>query len=256
MTRRALLISNAGEYGAENYCTGVFVDIRNYQRLFISPEGGLWQPTEIVTLDRPSVAQVRQEVANLAGYDYSFIGFAGHGWYSRPDAAEVLVLRSGQEISSLELRQGGVSRCIVLDCCREIHNESALAEESQKSAAFSAETTRKRMPNPQLCRNKFDSELSRCSNSLVVMHSSTPPEKSGDDERVGGYYTFGLHAGEKVWAEGQAENIWSTSATALSVVALHEIAAAGTRRRSGARQNPTIEKPRGDATYFPFAVFA
>jgi hypothetical protein len=256
ISRRALLISNAGEIGAENYCKGVFRDIANYTRLFTSPQGGWWQTSEIVILDRPTVSQVKREMDTLTGYDYSFIGFAGHGWYSKPDAAEVLVLRKGEELSSLELRKSGGKRTIILDCCREIHNESALSPEERSRMLLSKSAAARRVPNPQLCRDKFDLDVSKSSRSLVVMHSSTPPEKSGDDERLGGYYTFGVHSTADAWAEKQSEDGWKSSADALSVVGAHEGAAASTRRRSGDRQNPTIEKPRGDTTYFPYVVFA
>ena len=42
-TKRALLITNPGEQGDENYCKGVYVDAANYRRLMLSPQGGVWE---------------------------------------------------------------------------------------------------------------------------------------------------------------------------------------------------------------------
>ena len=47
LSRKALLICNPGEDGAENYCKGVFVDVKRYRELLMSPIGGAWLDTEI-----------------------------------------------------------------------------------------------------------------------------------------------------------------------------------------------------------------
>src|SRR4051812_16888452 len=132
ITRRALLISNAGETGEQNYCKGVAVDIANYKRLFTAAHGGSWNSDEIIAIDRPTAYDVRRHVEGLSGFDYSVIAFAGHGWYSSIDRATVLTLRKDEKISELELRKDGQRRTIILDCCREIRNQSALREEMRK----------------------------------------------------------------------------------------------------------------------------
>ena len=40
MTRKALIISNPGEIGAENYCEGVLKDVENFKNYLQSPKGG------------------------------------------------------------------------------------------------------------------------------------------------------------------------------------------------------------------------
>ena len=42
MTRKALIISNPGELGAENYCEGVKKDVANYKNFLMSAAGGGW----------------------------------------------------------------------------------------------------------------------------------------------------------------------------------------------------------------------
>jgi hypothetical protein len=254
VTRRALLISNAGETGAENYCRGVFADIANYKRFLDSAQGGWWFSTEVVAVDRPTKNEVRALVKNLSSSDYLFIAFAGHGWYSSTDNATVLTLKNGEDLSSLELYEGRAKKTIVLDCCRQIHNESALEEarEMQKMA-FSAAAA-KRTPDGKRCRALFDQQIERAGDELVICHSSTPPEKSGDDERVGGHYTSSLIAAAVAWADEVAED-HSLNNVAMSVVSAHEQAAPVTTRRRGGKQHPSIEKPKS-GPYFPFAVFS
>jgi len=60
MIKRALLITNPGEKGADNFCRGVYVDVENYRQHLTSAVGGAWEEKEIIHLDRPSVALVRQ----------------------------------------------------------------------------------------------------------------------------------------------------------------------------------------------------
>jgi hypothetical protein len=68
---------------------------------------------------------------------------------------------------------------------------------------------RKRTPDPQKCRDKFDGEVSTASEGIVVLHSSTPPEVSGDDEVAGGYYTSGVMLGTEQWKQAVADEWWT-----------------------------------------------
>src|ERR1700722_11765209 len=120
-TRRALLIANPGESGDENYCKGVYVDVANYRQLLLSAVGGAWEAGEIQSLDRPTVGEVRMWVADFSRYDYAFIMFSGHGWFSSVDGDRVLILKKGEEIASKELLTGTKKRTVVLDCCQKIH---------------------------------------------------------------------------------------------------------------------------------------
>lgn len=256
LKRRALLISNAGEPGEENYCKGVAVDIANYKRFLQESHGGAWESAEIRHVDRPSEKEVEAEIDVLRLFEYSFVAFAGHGWYSSADQATALTLRKGERISSIKLRKNASRRTIVLDCCREIRKESALSEAMEKKAMVFAAASQKRRPNRILCRQLFDQQIGSASEGLVVLHSSTPPEISGDDERLGGYYTANLIGTANAWAADEADKMWSTASDVFSVVSAHDLAAKQTVLRSGGKQNPTIEKPRTSANFFPLGVFA
>lgn len=123
-SRRALLISNPGEIGAENYCKGVYVDIRNYTRLLLSPQGGSWDPSEIRHLDRPTAQNVRDWLAYFSTHDYVLVMFTGHGWYSSVDRDRILELGNKEKLQSIELRKGSSKRTIILDCCQKVYAES------------------------------------------------------------------------------------------------------------------------------------
>jgi hypothetical protein len=257
-TRRALLISNPGEIGDKHYCKGVYIDIANYRALLTAAHGGTWKVDEIVTLDRPTTNQVREEITKMSGYEYTLIAFAGHGWFSSTDNATALTLRKGEHISSLELRKGANKRTMALDCCREVRPQSAYkqADLREMSKFAAAKAVIKRTPNPQLCREKFDQDVRSASEGIVVWHSSTPPEVSGDDETAGGYYSSGLFAGANRWKEQIADDWSDTSPRAYSVVEAHEAGVNSAALLSGGKQHARIEKPRTERNFFPFAVFA
>jgi hypothetical protein len=255
VTRRALLISNPGEDGAENYCRGVFVDIGNYRRLLCAPHGGAWRHDEIAYLHRPSKTELRQAVSGLAPYTYSFVAFCGHGWYSSKELCNVLTLRKGEEMASHELLAGASRRTAVLDCCRKIYHETISESEKKAMAMTRAAAAILRQADPYKCRNLFSALAAGASSGVVEISSCGIGETAGDDDTQGGRYTSSLVAVADAWAEEEAKKPSWTSDSWLSIVGAHNPATDMTRRRSGGTQNPTIARPRsGD--YFPFTVFA
>jgi hypothetical protein len=251
MTRAALLISNPGEPGAENYCKGVYVDVENYRRLLRSPEGGAWEEKEITILDRPTVATVRLHLALLSFTDYVFLMFTGHGWYSAPDRDRILQLRAGQDIASLELKKSARRRTIILDCCQEVHAESL---KESRSVEFSAKSAAQiRQANRATCRRLFDQALLSAPMGILEMNSCSITELSTDDDDRGAHYNGSLIECVDDWSLSQAKNFYGGNSV-LSCPVAHECAAQKTRDLSGGLQNPTIEKPR-TAPYFPIAVF-
>jgi len=153
ITRRALLISNPGEARDENHCLGVYVDIKNHQRFLASAEGGGWAPSEIEPpMDRPSTAELRLKIAELARYDYTFIMFTGHGWYSSSTRDRILILGNGEEIPSKELLKYAKKRVLILDCCQQVHQESYI-EKLGRMVSFATEATIPRVMDPKIRTN-------------------------------------------------------------------------------------------------------
>ena len=255
-TKRALLITNPGEQGDENYCKGVYVDAANYRRLMLSSQGGAWEAGEIQALDRPTVKDLNLWVADFSGYDYSLIMFSGHGWFSSIDKDRILTLKKGEEIASNDLLKGTKKRALILDCCQKVHVESLLEKRARALSASMqfAGAMRERTPNREACKRIFLDAISKAEPGFVRMCSCQPGEVSTDDDSAGGYYNSNLIGSADEWAASQAQNPWGGDAS-ISVVAAHESATAATRTKSAGKQNPTIEKAR-TGPYFPFAVFA
>ena len=253
-TKRALLISNPGESGDENYCRGVYVDVRNYQRFLASPEGGGWSESEIEPpMDRPTKAGLRLKIAELAGYDFTMVMFTGHGWYSSTDHDRILILRKGEEIASLALCQNARKRIVILDCCQVVHKESLL-EKRAHMVCFANEAQLPRQANLENCRKLYAKQIEAAPTGCLKTFSCAINEKSTDNDETGGRYNSSLINAAEGWAIDQAKNPWVQDAC-LSIVEAHEQAAARTRKESGGNQNPSIEKAR-TGPYFPFAVFA
>jgi hypothetical protein len=253
ITRRALLISNPGEVGQENYCKGVYVDVKNYQRLLASPEGGAWESNEVRHLDRPNVKDVREWLAVYSSYDYVFVLFTGHGWYSYADRDRILELRKDEHIASVDLVQGAKKRTIILDCCQKVHPES-LTEKRALANAIYAKAAERRSPDRTTCRKLFDNGIQEAPSGIIKVTSCATGEISTDDDYRGGRYSGSLIECADDWSDAQAKDTYSRGTATISISAMHECAADKTRKLSGNLQNPTIEKPR-TSPYFPISVF-
>lgn len=261
ITRRALLISNPGEIGAENYCKGVYVDIKNYMRFLMSPQGGAWKwPEEIKHLDRPSAQEVRDWLARFSYEDYVFVMFSGHGWYSSMDHDRILELRNKEQLHSVELRKGSKKRTIILDCCQRVYPESILKKASERHLSAN-ESVNWLSPDPATCRQLFFDTVGTTSEGIVFLTSCSTTEVSTDDDTRGGRYNGSLIEVLDDWSVAQASfpsfsqfYHAPNASSVLSIVDAHESAAVKTRLLSANKQNPSIEKPR-TGPYFPMAVF-
>ncbi len=247
MKRQALIISNPGEIGEENYCNGVNQDVSNYESFLISPIGCAGHKTEIRKLFRPSVLQVRQVLKQLSGIDYSLIIFTGHGSALTPYST-ILELRRKEELDSRELRNATKKQTIILDCCREPSDISIFFEKGIEKRAKAIAI------HPDRCRYYYDSQIEGCGNEVVVMYACSFGQKAYDNSAQGGIYSSYLIAGARWWSDG-VEIGMNRSYSILSVVDAHEEADISTFKHTGYKQKPVIEKPRS-GPYFPFCVVA
>jgi len=248
MNRKALLISNAGELGADNYCDGVKVDIENYVNFLTSPLGGGWYSHEIETLDRPSVSALKNNLSEIEKADYAFIVFCGHGYYSSARNSTILQLCKNEEIDSIELRSNTTKRTIILDCCREIVKDII----TERVIAKFAEA--KRDLNFSECRRYFNEAINKCSSSLIVGYACSKDETAGDSASIGGYYSYSILKSAEEWRKNNNVDI-SKKWSQLNIVHAHNSAIDSVRSLSGNTQNPEIDKPRSKP-YFPFAIMA
>jgi hypothetical protein len=252
ITRRALLIANPGEAGQENYCKGVYVDIRNYTNLLTSAEGGAWDEGEIKRLDRPNAEEVRVWIENFSQHDYVFVMFTGHCAYSSADRDHILELKRGERIAYAELIKGAKRRSVILDCCQEVHAESLL-ETLGRAVTFS-NAYRGRTADRANCRKRFLDGIQNTPQSIVKITSCSIGEVSSDSDTLGGRYNASLFNCVEDWVQAQKNKYAFSGGEALPIVSVHECATIKTREKSANLQNPTIEKPR-TGPYFPIAVF-
>lgn len=247
MNRRALIITNPGESGAENYCPGVLVDESLYRRFLTSPIGGAWKTSEITLLQRPGKEDASKAIKELSSADYSLAIFCGHGYHSTNLNTTMLELRKGQELDANVLAEGTIRRTVLLDCCRTRHMTMALDEAMMKALAKADA-----VGDPTLSRRAFDAAVGACRPGLVKLFGCTVGESANDDSARGGVYSFNLVEAVRAW--GASTPVARNSPPEIcSVVQAHNSAAPVVQRQTGRRQNPTITKPMS-GSYFPLGV--
>lgn len=241
ITRKAIIISNPGEKGDEDYCEGVNKDIENYDAYLHSSTGGAWDSKEIKTLYKPRPKELRYAFEELPLCDYGLIVFSGHGHYSTRTQSTILSINGTDDYDSSEFYNTACLKLsIILDCCRKeryILREFAKAVEILEKSGSS---------NRYTCRRHYNERIEECDPGIVVMHACSINEYSYDDPERGGYYSSSLIHNAKKWAESDFG--------ILSVSKTHIRACSDVIRMSGGRQHPQIEKPRSATKFFPFAV--
>lgn len=247
MKRQALIISNPGEAGAQNYCNGVAIDVENYKSFLTSPLGGGWYQNEIIHLNRPTTIEMKNSISTLSLIDYSLIIFCGHGYFSSAKDATILELKKGEEFNSNDFRQGSIKKTIILDCCRQVVSD-ILTEKAMLTKFARADTNL----NIAKSRVHYESEINACPKGIVFGYACSKNERAGDSHTRGGYYSYSLMKSAFNWYESNKVDpldIYST----LSIVSAHNEAIKNVRVLSGNIQNPDIEKPKSEP-YFPFAI--
>ncbi|MCX6168664.1 MAG: caspase family protein [Ignavibacteriales bacterium] len=247
--RRAIIIGNPGEIGAVNYCDGVNKDLQNYKSFLTSPLGGLWYDNEIEVLLKPNLKKTREALGKLKDYDYTKVIFSGHGEYSSSVKSTILELNKVETIDLNELRKGSPRQTIIVDCCRKIAKSVLVKSFQERMIKLSDHVT-----NKQSCRMYYDKCIEECTEALLVLYSCNIDEVSNDDSARGGYYSFSLIDSAEEWENNDSTDT-SKFYNIFSLPVAHEKASIKTKRLSGDRQNPQIEKPK-EEKYFPFAVIA
>jgi hypothetical protein len=242
MNRGALIIGSP-----DSKIPGAKRDIENYRKFLLSPLGGLWRQTEIVTLESPSKQQVVSQINALKSVEYSVVVFAGHGGHVSASSPPIVVLQPNVEIDSSELRVGAPKHTLILDCCRVLEPESVMDSMLAKSER------RKHTLNPEDCRRFFDKAITDSGNGIVVLYACGFNESAGEGSQ-GGWYSTSLIAAARDWEE-KSDVDTSKNYNTLSVLDAHDRSVSRVRSLSGNRQNPTREQPRA-TKYFPFAVIA
>ena len=252
MDRKALIVSNPGDEGTDDYCGGVIKDVEAYTSFLRSSYGGAWEKDEIIPMDRPSAFRLQAAAAILAKLEYSLIIYCGHGFHDEIIDSTILNLSQREQFNSNILRRSSGGRTIILDCCRMTRKLTIIKtlEEVRKAAATPLDRSR--------CRKLYDKRIRECAGQLVVMSGCSIDEVAGDDQNLGGWYSYSLITQSKSWVNKYqiSSEFNQGEACILSVVQAHKKASPFVSSRSGGKQNPDIEKSSREAPYFPFAIVA
>lgn len=249
VTRHALIIGAPDEK-----IPGVVKDVHNMNNHLKSPIGGYWRDDEITTLESPQKNTLIEALKVLELKDYSFVFFAGHGYYSIQRRRTIVHINSTEIFDSFLLRQGALKHTLILDCCRKPEEEKLIKKSiTMESAAYDSIHYQK--PNPLECRTYFDAAIRDCETGLVVMNACSIGQTAGESED-GGYYTSSLILSSVDWAEQNLKIIdLKKNYLTYSTQECHEEAAIVVSQLSGNRQTPIFESPR-TAKKFPFSVIA
>ncbi|PHM81165.1 hypothetical protein CHH38_13260 [Acinetobacter nosocomialis] len=249
ISRKALIIGSP-----DKKIPGVNIDTANMNSFLKSAIGGAWKESEIINLTNPSKNIVISNINQLEKYDYSFVFFAGHGYYSTSKDCTVISINRSETLDSTLLRKGSPKHTLILDCCRELVDEQNLNEAAFESMVYDSATTQ--YIDIQECRKYFDKKIKESNLGLVVMNSCDLNEYAGENEKRGGYYTSSLIKSARDWADKKLVTInlqknYATYSTKKS----HDSASTIVKRLSADRQNPVYEGPRSDSS-FPFTIVA
>ncbi|RYE58603.1 MAG: hypothetical protein EOP48_03170 [Sphingobacteriales bacterium] len=258
MKRKVLIIINPGEDPkADNYCRGVYVDRDNYIRYFRSPGGGYYGDHEIEVLERPSVFLLNVTLVLLESYEFSIVIFCGHGFYSSKSSSNILELKEGHTFDSLRFKDNVAKRIIILDSCRQVHDEY-LNESEIKKAMFSAEALgREQVLDGEKCRRYYNKRITECDDQIISCFAADVDELANDSDSFGGYYSSNLlKSADKIIATKLKTVNLTTHYHISSVFGPHTNASQEVKTLSGGKQNPVIEKPRLSGNLLPFLVVA
>jgi len=243
MMRKALLIGTPGID-----LPGVAKDLSNYQQFMLSPLGGLWSPSEIVTLQNPSKNEVSEQLATLRSADYSMVIFAGHGSHPKQNGSTFIALQPGVEMNVDTLKVGAPKHTMILDCCRKLERAVLTEDVIAKADSQVLEL------NPLDCRKYYDQTITQCENGLVILFACEIDETAGESSTTGGHYSSALLNVVKNWRA--TINIdTSKNYRTLSITKAHNLAVPIVQQKTGNRQNPTSEYPRS-TPHFPFGIIA
>ncbi|WP_029545263.1 caspase family protein [Selenomonas sp. AB3002] len=241
MRRGVLLIGNPGDrYKADEYCKGVFADLKRYKEFFLSMQGGAWDEDEICSLPiYTSSNEVRKALRWLDSMEYSIVVFSGHG--GSLGRQTILALSEDCEDVISETEFVKVGRTVILDCCRAPFGKEEVQIKKASRPVFDSWSGITR----EMARSMYDEAIRQCVGQAVVLYSCSHGQFSEDISGVGGVYSTELLDIAENWC----------GVTILTVGEAHEMVVNNFENRPDVLQRPQIRKPRmiGARTY-PFAL--
>lgn len=216
-------------------------DNENIVEFLKSDLGGNWHGLEIESLNNPTKAELFTAKRNhLAGADYTFIVFTGHGFIevdgrSRRQYVEL----ADCELMLLDLKSQAERQTLIVDACRSF--EPPLAGDMIKLAELS-----EALEVRKSTRDIFDQRVMAAEGGWSILYAADE-NQSAADSVDGAPYLLSLLNAAKDWAEVDFEE------ACLPLNLAHKQAASYLRANFETIQRPVM-KPDKRRRYFPFAV--
>jgi Caspase domain len=163
-------------------------DISSFQLFLKSPVGGMWDEAEIITMQAPSLHDLR----NLTEYflvDYVLLYFSGHG--NGANGASYISLNENESINVSELPDFASKQLFIFDSCR------AMPQNINEVYLYYPE----RIPiDGGLVTRIYQEYLAKCENGTTYCFSCSYGESAHSDSDGGGYFTNSLISEVTAWS--------------------------------------------------------
>lgn len=240
MKRRALIIyCDNTQSGPLN---GPSIDETNYQAFLQSNLGGDWFSSEILSLQNPTIQQVRYAILNhLANADYTFMIFSGHGYIDTNDGGLQYCELSGGSTPLRNLWSSAKRQTIIVDACRGFYSRRHVLLEK----SFSGIGDLSNFEGIPSTRDLFTRAVLNCNEGKIALYAAGR-NQSALDTAGGGAYLLSLLKVAEIWENRNSNN------NVLSLKNVHSGAKAYMKDNFETIQVPQIHPERQN--YFPLAV--
>ena len=195
ITRKAIIVGNAGGYRGLPHLKGVSSDISNYENFLKTKAGGQWSESEIIKLIDCTAETIITEVKNTI-VDYAFITFCGHGLIRTYDKDDYVCVKD-MNISVENLISPSRKQTIVIDANLIAHTH--LVANINSPLITEADLTDDRSKDT---RELFNLSIEDMPAGLLIVYSTHQNELAGSDETLGGHFTYCfIKAGIDWWRE-------------------------------------------------------
>jgi hypothetical protein len=239
MIRKALIIyCDDTESGP---LVGPQADNTHVREHLTSKMGGEWYEREMVSLNNPTIKQVKHAVStHLADADYTFTVFSGHGGVNSINKRQYLELADG-DIPISDLTSNSKRQTLIIDSCRGFYTPAPRLFSKSLDAALES------LSKPST-RKIFDLELAACEEGQTILFAASVNQTARDSNR-GGAYLFSILRVSELWYDS------TSNVQKFSLKDAHDRGVRYMNVHFSTTQTPVIE-PEKRRNFFPLAVKA
>lgn len=240
--RIALIIGDSG--GASEHLPGVELDVKSYKNFLMSSFGGNWRKNEIIILLNKSIYFIKNLISSVKGkkYDFAFVVFTGHGYYSQYAEQRMLIVRKyglykkyeKYELYEEELMNLAPKEILIIDSCAGMQEEIF-----PPPIAPIAEGIEGAVVGIDRFRQIYDNAIKDSHPQQIVLYASSPGEKAIDTPK-GGLFSKALL---------EIAYSYSSNKSILNAITVGKLARKKVKYISKGKQNPQIK------VYIPPYIF-